>query len=194
MAQPEGINVRLGPHEYRVQPQRHAYLKREMRKFVDSLSALEDMEADQLLDIFTMKAYEVLSVFIPDLMERYEFQGFATREAFESGDYNEEYDRSPTIPEITVALNAAIDVNGLRFIGKVKDFFDPTLLRSQLNATVARWAAEQRKKMTVDGGGTSQRLPSANGGTHSMSSEAPEPTPEPPTEVVDPSGSATETS
>lgn len=191
-AQPTGIDVKLGEHEYRVRPQRHAYLKREIRKFFSSLQELQDMDAENLLDVFTEKAYELLSVFIPDLMERWEFEGFASQDAMERDHYTEDDDRSPEPGQIREALSAAMRVNDLDWVGQLKNFIGTDLLKAQMRAAVAEWAAEQRKPtmekeaLTVDprknSTTTPASLPPENGASTPESSGTRLPTsPEPQT-------------
>lgn len=177
---PEGIDVRLGEHEYRVRPQRHAYLKRELRKFLDSLSQLSDVEASDLLDVVTAKSYTVLKVFIPDLMDEYEFEGYASADAMKRDAYNEDDDRSPTPPEIKAALGAAMTVNDFDWLGQLKNFIGPDLIRAQIRSGMANWAATQASQIGTEtktnSSKTSQSSPPQNGASVPESSGTTNPT------------------
>lgn len=179
-------------HTYELVPQRHARLERRLVgehgvfSSLDDLAQLDEREGlDNIVNLLGGYLYDVLHVFIPDLMPRHEFNGFATAEAMDASDYNENADTSPTVPQIVAAFRVAIDVNGLRWVGKLKDFFDPRLVRAQLNAVMAKWAAEQRKRLAeTNGSPDSESLQPPSGESEPTTSGTSEPTPEPPTEVV----------
>ena len=183
-----GIDIQLGEHEYRVQPQRHAYLKRELRGFVEQLGDLGEIDADNLLDVGTDQFYSLLSVLIPDLMPKWEWDGFASPQAAEADNYERETDRSPTPPEIKGALQAAIHVNEFDWVGQLKNFIGPDLIRAQLRAVLAQRAAEavnkRQQKMPSEPPSTS--LPPQNGESAPMSSGTSNPTsPQPPPVLSD---------
>lgn len=181
---PEGMDVQLGDHEYRVRPQRHAYLKRQLRAFVESLQQLEDMEVEDLLDIFTAKAYDGLAVFIPDVMPRHEFEGYDSPEAMEQDTYDKERDRSPTAPQIKAAFTAAMTVNDFDWLGQLKNFIGPDLIRAQIRTGMAAWAAERAQKaaaLTTTGSSkTPANSPPENGASSPESSGTIDPTSAPP--------------
>jgi hypothetical protein len=165
-AQTFGIDIRLGEHDYRVQPQRHAYLKRELRGFAEGLSDLQDIGVEDVLDLGTDQLYALLAVMIPDLMPKWEWDGYVDPGAAERDEYDREADRSPTAPEIKAALSAAIKVNEFDWVGQLKNFVGPDLIRTQIRASLAQWAAEQQRTSSPD----SASLPQPNGESPPMSS------------------------
>ncbi len=113
--------VKLGDHVIPVVAQRHARLRNKL-------------SADDFQKIMTMnygqEAYRVLSVLIPAMLVKndatgepmfplYEFEGYRSQEAMEAGDYQEEYDRSPTTEEIVLAFEKALMVGGASRLGKL---------------------------------------------------------------------------
>lgn len=168
MAKPQtfGIDIRLGEHDYRVQPQRHAYLKRQLRGFAEGLSELQDIGVEDVLDLGTDQLYALLAVMIPDLMPKWEWDGYADPGAAERDEYDREHDHSPTPPEIKAALSAAIKVNEFDWVGQLKNFVGPDLIRTQIRASLAQWAADQARKSSTD----SVSLPPPNGGSAPTSS------------------------
>ena len=176
-----GIDVQLGEHEYRVQPQRHAYLKRELRGFVEGLSDLGDTSVDDLLDVGTDQFYALLKVLIPDLMPKWEWDGFGSPNAAERDEYEREADRSPTPPEIKGALQAAINVNEFDWVGQLKNFIGPDLIRAQIRAALAQRAAETaRDRQTKMSSPLSPSSQPQNGESDPTSSGTSAPTPAPP--------------
>lgn len=144
-----------------------------------SMEVFADLEQeasfDTLYDFLGGRVYDVLAVFIPDFMPRWQFDGFASATAAEQGQYDEEADRSPTIPEITGALKAAITVNDLNWLGRLKDLIDPKLLRSRLNLAVARMGTGAPDR--APSSAPSPSLPQAPGGSDPTSSGMSDPTP-----------------
>ena len=167
-----GIDVELGEHAYRVQPQRHAYLKRELRSFVDDLSELGETSVDNLLDVGTDQFYALLAVMIPDLMPKWEWDGYPLRRTRPSrDDYERDTDRSPTPPEIKGALQAAINVNEFDWVGQLKNFIGPDLIRAQIRAALAARAAQTLKnKTTTPSSDPSPSSPHQNGESDPTSS------------------------
>lgn len=184
-------------HTYTIVQQRHQRIERALIGKDGVLSSLEDLsqvgESSGLSDLTSLageKLYDVLKVFIPDLMPRWEFRGYGSDEAEARDEYAEHMDRSPSVPQISAAFRAAIDVNGLEFVGKVRDFFGADLIRAQLRAAMATWAAQQREKLKT-GPGEQPSLPPENGASAPTSSSPPEPTPDSLGEPVSPSASPT---
>lgn len=181
MQQP-GIDVEIGGDTYRVVAQRQGRLTRRLfgdKGIFASLEVFADLEQDasfdSLYELIGGRIYDVLAVFIPDFMPRWQFDGFASATAAEQGQYDEEADRSPTIPEITGALKAAITVNDLDWLGKLKDLVDPKLLRSRLNLAVARMGTGAPE--APESSPPSPSLPQANGESAPTSSGTSDPTP-----------------
>jgi len=177
-----GIDIQLGEHEYRVQPQRHAYLKRELRKFVENLSSLGETAVDDLLDVGTDQVYKLLAVLIPDLMPKWEWDGYGTPQAAERDEYHQEADRSPTAPEIKGALQAAVQVNEFDWVGQLKNFIGPDLIRAQIRTALAQRAAEaaHQRQMKMESPQPSMSSPPQNGESAPTTSGTSAPTSAPP--------------
>jgi hypothetical protein len=203
---PLGVKNERGEpaHVYEMLPQQHARIERQLIGKDGIFSDLEDLAQvtqgtegaqglDQLVGFLGDRVYDVLRVFIPDLMERWEFMGYGSQDAMERGEYVETKDASPTIPQINDALIAAVDVNGLRWVGRIKDLLDPQLVKQELNMMLARWVTQQQltaareEKPTSDT--PSPSLPPQNGESALTSSGTSDPTPETPSEPASPSGS-----
>lgn len=133
--------VVLGDHEVPVYPQRHAYLTNKLGKWMTSMIGSEgNLDTDDALAFLGGRAYEVLSVMIPTLpkrMPKWEWDGFGSADAAQAGEYVEEEDKSPTVPQIVDAFNAAIAVNRFDIFKAVMSVVDPQLLRTWLNAKLA---------------------------------------------------------
>lgn len=199
MSEPAGIPVELGlgsdgepTHTYYLLPQRHAKLLRRLlgkkgvfssfEEFADLSRADDDGEVDfeKFLHVSEGKLYEVLSVFIPDLMPRWEFEGFGSEKHMADDEYDEGMDRSPTGPQIEDAFQAAIQVNGLKWVKKLTGFFDPAIVRAEANAGLARWLREnarpaidgkaEEKTTETKSSGRSASSPPPNGGSAPTSS------------------------
>lgn len=181
--QAPGIDIELGEHSYRVVPQRQARLLRRLfgpegvfgslDELTDELT--ENTSFSSLYEMVGGRMYEVLKVFIPDLMPRWEFDGYGSQGHADQDEYNEDMDRSPTHPELLEALDAAIKVNGLTWLRRLQNFFDPNLLRAQINATLARAATEARGRISTSP--TSPSSPPPSGESAPTNSGMRDPTP-----------------
>ena len=160
MAEPE--KVRLGDHELDVYAQRHAYLAKKLGKlFATFAQSGEELSAD-MLSYGQGAVYELLSIFIPQLPKRmpeYEFRGYASKEALDADEYDPEQDKSPTVPEVTSALEAVTRVNRFDLLKHLGRWVDSDLLRARLNQELAMQALM-----------TSPNLPSTNGESQQTSS------------------------
>lgn len=134
--------VKLGNHEdIPVYPQKWAYLtNRSTKTIVKVISSTEDLtiQKDLGATIFEWagsSAYQLLVAMIPSVAKRmpeYEFHGFNSREAWEAGDYEEENDPSPTVPEVIDAFNVAMRVNRFDLAGVLKNLIDPKELKGPI--------------------------------------------------------------
>jgi hypothetical protein len=187
----QGIDVQLGldergevTHTYRVVEQRQA---RVLRRLFSSKGVFADFETllgeldfdatnafDTLYGVVGGKAYDVLAVFIPEIMPRWEFDGFASETAAEEDRYDEQADRSPSHPQVVQAFQTCIDVNGLRWVSRLGKLL-PT---EQIQALVAATLANQTSKLLSEG--DSVTSPSQNGESESTISGTTLPTPGPP--------------
>lgn len=123
--------VTLGAHEIPVVAQKHARLTRRAGQVITTLQTL-GVELDDMGDLDKVVgdiagtasgvAYDVLCALIPAVekrIPRYEFNGYASQEAADMDEYEEDKDESPSVPQIVHAIKTAIDVNGLTFLGKI---------------------------------------------------------------------------
>lgn len=188
MEQP-GIDIELGDHEYRIIPQRQARLYRRLigpKGVIAGMSNIgellgEDSDMSAFLGVASDKLYEVLLIFIPDLMPEWEFEGYASESAAEREEYDETGDHSPTHPQVLNALQTAIQVNGVGWVKKILGFFDPVMVRAALTQWIAGQLQEQQR--TRSGiGSPSPSSPSTNGESASTSSGTSDPTPSTPSE------------
>jgi hypothetical protein len=162
--------VTLGEHTLPIYAQRHAYLMNRAGRFVDEIvKRVADLDTSQILVALQESSYELLCVLIPNLEKRvpeYEFRGFGSREAMDAGDYDEEADRSPTLPEIRTAFEVASRVNAFDVVKHIWGIFDPSLLRGIVNEQITEAISK-----------TSPSSPSVNGTSASTSSGTTPPTP-----------------
>lgn len=122
--------VQLGQHQYEVVDQPLPYLKHELGALFETLTET-DIDASNVLDFLSGKAYELLHIFIADLMPLWEWNGYATAHAMEAGEYDAVAARNgPTPSQIKLAITVCMKVSGLdayKMLGKI---VDPTLLRA----------------------------------------------------------------
>ncbi len=131
------VKVQLGEHEYTVHPQRHAYLRHRLGAEIESLGESDLVADGNLLDQVLEKAYDLLALFIPELMPRWEFEGYGTPSAFEAQEYDEAADRSPTPDQIIGAFEAALRVNRLDLVKHLKAWVGEEYLRAQVQVMIS---------------------------------------------------------
>lgn len=135
------IKITLGAHTYTVEEQPMPYLEMEFEEFAQRFQGVSSPE--DLADVVVMQdgspadvpagrkgfgqiagpGYDVLRVFIPDLMPEWEFRGYASEAAFQAGVRDRETARlGATVPQIKRAFEAVFLVNELdvlKHLGKV---------------------------------------------------------------------------
>lgn len=150
--------ITLGEHTLPVYAQRHAYLTNRLGRFLDDLlERVGELDTGGIIAALQASSYELLCALVPNLEKRipeYEYRGFSSREAMDEDIYEEEADKSPTVPEIRAALETAARVNSFDVFKHVMGVLDPSLLRGIVNAQVAEAISQ-----------TSQNSPSGNGGS-----------------------------
>lgn len=129
---PEPSTVQLGTHRYVVVPQRQARLARAIPAVFDGMGS-QDAGANGLLSMLTERTYDLLRVFIPDLMPRWEWDGYADESAAATDAYDEAADRSPTVVETQAALGKCLEVNGIDRFKLLGNFISPELVRAVLS-------------------------------------------------------------
>lgn len=163
--------VTLGEHTYPVYAQRHAYLSNRLGKTVAQLQDMEQMDTSGVEGVVSSlgeQAYDFLKVFIPKLMPKYEFAGYPTEEAHIARDYQEEYDKSPTIPEITVAFEVALKANRLDSLKSLGKLLNMDLIKAYISSGMVSLIERQRSSLGAD------TSPSTDSGTTDLTSTASE--------------------
>ena len=142
----DGVPVRLGDKTYGLVAQRQGYLKKKLPQVFSALMEDDrDIDAAGLIALFEGRAYALLSVFIPDFVKTFpewEFAGYPTKEAWEEGEYDETYDKSPTPPQTRYAIESAFRVNGLDFVKHIKNFVSPELIRATITDKLADYLSK----------------------------------------------------
>lgn len=123
-----------------------------------------------MLDQVLEKAYDFLALFIPEMMPRWEFEGYGAPSAFENKEYDEAADRSPSPDQIIDAFEAALRVNRLDLVKHLKAWVGEEYLRAQIQVAIS--------EMTMRSLESSRTSASENGESASTSSTTPE---QPPT-------------
>ena len=129
--------VTLGEKQYVMLPQPIGHLRSQLGVALGNIDNIE-LDADNVLDMLTDKAYAVLKVFQPDLMPEYEFNGYATNEDFEAKKYNREYDKSPTPRQIKKAFKAAAELNEIDLLKHLGKILGPDLIRGLVGEALKR--------------------------------------------------------
>lgn len=130
-------HVALGEHIYEVVPQKLGRLKRQLGHTLDNL-ADSTVERDNFLGMIGDQAYTILAVFIPDLMPKWEWDGYGSESAADEDLYDESGDRSPDADQIVTAFQVAMKVNRLDLFKHLGQIVDPSMLRDVARDAVTR--------------------------------------------------------
>lgn len=182
--------IKLGRHNYEVLPQPIGYL---MNEVGSDLQAALESDADGLDGTRQVgqKSYELLKVFIPDLMPLYEFLGFASEEAMRMGPagYDRTHDHSPKPPQIAQAVKEIKRANGGEVLDGLKAVLDQRMVQKATTLLISLASEVMRDSggLTVDRlkeaistfqtSESSQTSPSTSGESDSMKSSETSPTP-----------------
>ena len=176
---PESIT--LGGVELAVLPQRHAYLSNRLGPAIQhAVERGEGLTSDKLMEFAGDGVYDVLCALIPQLakrMPRWQFLGYGSQTDLDAGEYVEESDESPTLPEIREAFVVAARVNCIDELGKLLGkVIDPQLMRAQVNLALANSLASPNSP-TLSGGSESTSSgttsPTSTGSEDSQSLDSP---------------------
>ncbi len=143
----ESERIRLGEHIYIVEPQPIGYLKHMLGRAFESLTSGHGgtLDAGGLGNMVTGKAYELLEIFVPDVMPRHEFEGFASAEAMEEGNYSRGADTvKVTGPQVRTALAVCFRVNGIDIWKQLGQVIDPFVIREVVTEAIE--ASRSRSK------------------------------------------------
>jgi hypothetical protein len=121
------VVVELGDHRYTVVPQRIGKITHQLGDAL-ALLAGDEEAAGGIVEQLGGQAHSVLGVFIPGLMPRHEFLGFASDLALADDEYDDAQDRSPDFDQIVETFQAVMKVNRLDLVKHVEklvgaDFF-----------------------------------------------------------------------
>lgn len=167
--------VKLGGHEYIVVDQPLAYLEQELGDVFGALSGV-DTPGD-LADVahpdrrpgrsglgeITGPGYDVLKVFIPELMPEHEFRGYATEEAFRAGGRRsrEELRNAPTVPQIVGAFETVFKVNRLDVVKHLGKVIDSDLVAAFLKEAIGDGISQLLLSSLSESGESASTTPSA---------------------------------
>lgn len=168
------LAVKLGDYEYIMVPQRMGRLRVEIPKAVSGIENLEGAKGfGDLLDILGDRAYALLKIFIPELMPAWEFAGYPTQEAQASGEYREEYDKSPDPGQVQDAIAAAGKLHRMDILQSLGKLIGPDLIRAFV-AGLMRQTLETRDRTSAseNGSATSGDTPSTTSGMKLPTSES----------------------
>lgn len=169
------VTVQLGEHTVPVVAQRWRYLTAKLGDVFSGFTASgQDVTAGNFAVFLGGAQYRALTALIPALaarMPEWEFNGFATLEAAERGEYDPDAGREPTTAQLVAAFEAAWKVSRLDVLGGLSAIVDPTLLRAQANAFLIDQVETQTQTPV-----SSPISPSTNGTSPSTSSTASSPT------------------
>lgn len=165
--------VQLGSHRYVVVAQRQARLRRQVPAVFAGVGAAD---AGDLLTMLSDRAYDLLRVFIPDVMPKWEYDGYRSEQAAEADDYDDASDTSPTHKQVQDALAVCLEVNGIDKFRLLGNVVSPELIRALMTQRLA--------DLTL---GNSPSLPAPNGAPPSTTTSPTSPTPDAPESVAGPS-------
>lgn len=178
MEQERTQEIKLGEHTYTVVAQRHAYLQRELGPRIQETLDLTGGDTASMIKAGTVGYHSLLSVFIPDLMALWEWEGFASQTAMDGDQYDKEADKSPTIDQMVIAFKAVASVNRLDLATKLKELVGPDFFASDLwRAVRARGEVELIGRLTQIGEPSSGSLQPQNGESAQTSGGTSAPTP-----------------
>lgn len=179
-ADTEPVPVPLGDHVYDVVPQRLGRVRSRMGVELRDLTDLGNIEGgiEGFVSEGLARVHRFLGIFVPDLMELHEFEGYGSAGALERDEYVEVEDRGPTLPQIVNAVERVLEVNRIDLLRHLKNVFSPDLLRAMVQEQAVKtvWGSETPSSPTSSSTPT-PASPSIPSGT------------EAPTEPESPSGS-----
>lgn len=130
--------VKLGRHIYEVVPQPLPLLKRNLGRMFEEITSMGDVDAQNIGAVITGRAWDILKVFLPDLMPLHEWEGYASQAQMEADDPDEDIMRSAqTGPQVKTAIALCMKANGLDVWKTLGKLVDPTLLRAKVTAMLA---------------------------------------------------------
>lgn len=145
--------VKLGDHTYIVVPQRIGYLRSKLGAAMAGIVD-RDLATTNVMQFLGDRIYQVLKVFIPDLMPEYEFHGYATKESFEEDKYEEEYDHSPSPTQVKQALSTCSHVNEIDLLSHLGKLIGPEVIRGWVQTVMVTSMQESLQNSLEASGAT----------------------------------------
>ncbi len=105
--------VTIGKHTVPVVPQKHAKLRHQLS--ADDFSNLLSKD-------YARHAYRLLGILVPalpEVMPEWEFEGYASEEAWKNEEYVMDADEGPTTAQVIDAFEKALMVSGADRVGKL---------------------------------------------------------------------------
>lgn len=136
--------------------------------------AEDEREQQEIIEsLAEEEIWEFLRIFVPDLAPDWELNGFASATAAEQDQYDDEADRSPTLPQLLDAFQSIYRINGAeRLVRLGKSLVGPGFLEALTRNELKTRSLER-----------SQKSRSQSGDTALTTSGTPDPTSEEPTPV-----------
>lgn len=127
--------VQIGNVLVPIYPQRQGYLANRLGSTISGfVESGQDISTENFVLWIGDRAYDVLDTLtggrLSKRISRHEYAGFATKEAMDAGDYDEQADVSPDFPQTVAAFEAVWRVNRFDVLGKLSALVDPTMLRA----------------------------------------------------------------
>lgn len=162
--------VQLGDQSFVLVPQKRSRLQNRLGGLFDSLGDSDVTNGGDLMSLLADKGFEVLEVFLGrDFMPKWKWDGYASPDHAERGEYVEELALDPDVPQIIAAIKAAASVNGLDSFRALGNVVSPELIRAVLTANLTEVVADsmrRRSQTSASPSGESASTPStANGST-----------------------------
>lgn len=139
-------HAQLGDKSLPVYPQPWRRIVKRLGRVLDALQAAsteDGFEAEQFVGSLQGRLYETLVTFLPKLPEfvpEYEFNGYESPVAWTEDRYDEDKDKSPSLPQIIDAFDLIVEVNGgKRFLALLGRVFDPKMLRAEASLALSEW-------------------------------------------------------
>lgn len=126
--------VQLGTHAYQVVDQPLPRLRRKLGSVWAGIETAE-VSAENVLDLFSEKAYDFFRIFIRDLMPRWEWEGYASQAAMDADEPDDASElHAPTPSQIKTAAVVCMKVSGLDGMkNALGGLVDPKWLRSRIS-------------------------------------------------------------
>ena len=155
--------IQLGDTEYVVAEQSFSRVWRRLQGIAQSAGAIGELEtgnAEGIVMALGDRVYEALQAFIPDLMPKWKFHGFASNGAYEADEWDEnaqEAQSGPTLRQIILAFEAGILVNGAdRLRSMLGKILGPQLIQPIRGLLAAEVSRRLQTSLSTNGASASE--------------------------------------